>query len=55
VSVRDEEEAEAGEEGEGPAGKSAPGGQKNGHSARPRAGQQRRRSGKRSKRGSRSS
>ncbi len=33
----------------------AGGGQKNGHSGRPRAGQQRRRSGKRSKRGSKSS
>jgi YidC/Oxa1 family membrane protein insertase len=46
---------DAEDEGEAPAAKPAPGGQKNGHSARPRAGQQRRRSGKRSKRGSRSS
>jgi YidC/Oxa1 family membrane protein insertase len=46
--------APADEEDEGePVAKTAGG--KNGHSARPRAGQQRRRSGKRSKRGSRSS
>ena len=54
ATARDDE-AEADEEAEARAGKPAPGGQKNGHSARPRAGQQRRRSGKRSKRGSRSS
>lgn len=44
-----------GEEEREPAAKPAPSGQKNGQSTRPRAGQQRRRSGKRSKRGSRSS
>ncbi|HEY8142374.1 MAG TPA: membrane protein insertase YidC, partial [Kofleriaceae bacterium] len=41
--------------GEAPAAVRPSGGQKNGHSARSRAGQQRRRSGKRSKRGSKSS
>ena len=48
-ATADEDEEEA------PAARAAAGGPKNGHSARPRAGQQRRRSGKRSKRGSKSS
>ncbi len=51
--------SEAEDEGEGAEEPAAPvkasGGSKNGHSGRPRAGQQRRRSGKRSKRGSKSS
>ena len=57
TEVRADDSADADEDDPAgaPAARPTGGGQKNGHSARPRAGQQRRRSGKRSKRGSKSS
>ncbi len=55
VAADDSADADEDEPAGAPAARATGGGQKNGHSARPRAGQQRRRSGKRSKRGSKSS